>query len=78
MNFKIIVVISAKQFTVKKLVKKLTCLIAYSRASHMKCRAPAREQAKKKVIHVKLKSWLRPLGSIVPYLNISLISCFFW
>ena len=28
------------------------------------------------VIHVKLKSWLRPLGLTVPYLNINLISCF--
>ena len=28
------------------------------------------------VIHVKLKSWLRPLGPTVPYLNINLISCF--
>ena len=28
------------------------------------------------VIHVKLKSWLRPLGPAVPYLNINLISCF--
>ena len=26
----------------------------------------------KRVIHVKLKSWLRPLGHIVPYLNIRL------
>ena len=28
------------------------------------------------MIHVKLKSWLRPLGPTVPYLNINLISCF--
>ena len=28
------------------------------------------------VIHVKLKSWLRPLEPTVPYLNINLISCF--
>ena len=29
-----------------------------------------------RVIHVKLKSWLRPLGPTVSYLNINLISCF--
>ena len=29
-----------------------------------------------RVIYVKLKSWLRPLGLTVPYLNINLISCF--
>ena len=28
------------------------------------------------VIHVKLKSWLRPLGLTVPYLNVNLIFCF--
>ena len=28
------------------------------------------------VIHVKLKSWLTPLGPEVPYLNINLISYF--
>ena len=27
------------------------------------------------MIHLKLKSWLRPLGPTVPYLNINLISC---
>ena len=32
--------------------------------------------SKKRVIHVKLKSWLRPLGPTVPYLKINLISCF--
>ena len=41
------------------------------------------EQAKKKkkeggggVIHVKLKSWLRPLGPTVQYLNILLLTVF--
>ena len=41
-----------------------------------------KKQRKKKrgreagVIHVKLKSWLRPLGLTVPYLNVNLFSCF--
>ena len=33
-------------------------------------------ERKKWVIHVKLKSWLRPRGPTVPYLKINLISCF--
>ena len=32
--------------------------------------------SKNRVIHVKLKSWLRPLGPTVPYFKINLISCF--
>ena len=35
-----------------------------------------REKKGGRVIHVKLKSWLRPLGPTVSYLNINLISCF--
>ena len=52
-----------------------------ARVQHEIARYGARVRKKKRgggrrVIHVKLKSWLRPLGPTVPYLNINLISCF--
>ena len=42
---------------------------------HVIARAGARV-SKKWVIHVKLKSWLRPLESTFPYLKVNLISSF--
>ena len=64
--------------TVKKFVK-----ISSRAWWHTRARATwnsARVSQKKRrgggVIHVKLKSWLRPLEPTVPYLNINLISCF--
>ena len=51
-----------------------------ARVPHEIARYGARVSQKKRrgggVIHVKLKSWLRPLEPTVPYLNINLISCF--
>ena len=74
--------------TVKKFVKissrawwhtraRATWNSALGRASRV---SKKKKQTKKRggrgFIHVKLKSWLRPLGPTVPYLNINLISCF--
>ena len=49
-----------------------------ARVQHEIGRYGARVSKKKggRVIHVELKSWLRPLGRTDPYLNINLISCF--
>ena len=52
-----------------------------ARVQHEIARYRTRVRRKKekkggRLIHVKLKSWLRPLGPAVPYLNINLISCF--
>ena len=62
--------------TVKKFVKLAhvrDCILA--RVPHVTAHAGARVR-EKWVIHVKLKSWLRPRGQTVPYLKINLISCF--
>ena len=50
-----------------------SCIL--TRVPHEKVCAGARV-SKKRVIHVKLKSWLKPLGPRVPYLEINLIPCF--
>ena len=72
--------------TVKKFVKISSRAWWHTRARatwNSVLRHASRVSKKKKkkeggggVIHVKLKSWLRPLGPTVPYLNINLISCF--
>ena len=46
-----------------------------SRVLHVTACAGARV-SKKWVIHLKVKSWLRPLEFTVPYLKINFISCF--
>ena len=53
-----------KTIPLKSSLNKLTC-------------ANSSEASEKRAIHVKLKSWLRPLGLTVPYLKINHISCFF-
>ena len=52
-----------------------SCIL--TRVPHEKVCAGTRV-SKKRVIHVTLKSWLKPLGPRVPYLEINLISCFLW
>ena len=67
--------------TVKKFVKISSRAWWHTRARATWNSALQRSSKQKKggeagVIHVKLKSWLRPLGLTVPCLNINLISCF--
>ena len=50
------------------------CILAP--VSHEIASARRRASKQKRVIHVKLKSWVRPLGSTVPYLKSNLISWF--
>ena len=67
--------------TVKKFVKISSRAWWHTRAratwnSALRRASKEKKGGRRGVIHVKLKSWLRPLGPTVPYLNINLISCF--